>query len=816
MEKQLKKLESLSSDIKSAVSDISGSKNSLSSTLFSTTGRHAMRANFQNWTVNGTRPKSDRGVTFHFKHSFVTKGRHIAKSYTDQTPAAAHQSYIERASAVEKTNEFIWNEVDETLKETKPIEPDSNQKENDQLTENDFVYPETHYDKNLMSFGTLGETKSERADFWRQIETVEGRRGRVQCRTIIELPYELNDVQRLKIARDFCRVFEDRNLPYWCSLHEPSGHNDKRNYHLHMVYYDRPSKRTIDGKWDFATGIKKKGKNRVTKTVYPFKANKDRDAQGKNWIKLLRRRYADISNYHLALAGIDKRYDPRSYAESGIRKEPTKHLGTKSAIVETYGIDTKRGTENAKKEARFRIGLGQHIFDNRKNHINTIAARIQRLQDQLPDENLHKNVSNLLNEYLDLTEEGSSIWQKKSMHEIAKEAVTLRMNSRINFLNDEQDRLIIRPPKGKEVDSWMIASIMSVEQELIKTTRNELKEFVQGCTKNIAKYRRRLNTIDQRQELIQRELLEQERLMMTQISNNLGVSDILDISSIQDDYELAFLIEKNENEDHIKHIKTDDPFNIGNIENHEDLSEAVDRLNTLRDTDEESEEVSSIIEHSQDELTKPIRNRKKKPGRKAKTTPKDKELEKKVESISGRIADLPLFKTSQENIKKTDNTVSKNETKSKTQTTKETKKQENISPEDAAINAFLGAGKKDSDKKESNKIIVFKNAMTLPSTERKDINAFEKTLINLSNTELRKKAFSTRDAADLIEDPKVAKGHQAAYEIIKDHAKRRGFDLDTGIHDPAKATDPKMANIHKDEDRTLPQLNRGEQRIREI
>jgi hypothetical protein len=38
----------------------------------------------------------------------------------------------------------------------------------------------------------------------------------------------------------------------------------------------------------------------------------------------------------------------------------------------------------------------------------------------------------------------------------------------------------------------------------------------------------------------------------------------------------------------------------------------------------------------------------------------------------------------------------------------------------------------------------------------------------------------------------------AALAVIKRHAARRGLDLDSGIHRPERATDPKLATRHTD------------------
>jgi hypothetical protein len=79
-----------------------------------------------------------------------------------------------------------------------------------------------------------------------------------------------------------------------------------------------------------------------------------------------------------------------------------------------------------------------------------------------------------------------------------------------------------------------------------------------------------------------------------------------------------------------------------------------------------------------------------------------------------------------------------------------------------------------------------------------EIQALQTEVRDLSNRELRRRALATRDAADLAEDPIRRRGHLAAWHGLREIARRRGLDLDTGIHDPRRATDPAEANRHAD------------------
>ena len=79
--------------------------------------------------------------------------------------------------------------------------------------------------------------------------------------------------------------------------------------------------------------------------------NKDRDARGAIWIRDLRHFYSEVANRHLELAGVEKRYDPRSYKDGGVDKIPEKHLGPKLAAMERQGYASREGVHNGKIDA---------------------------------------------------------------------------------------------------------------------------------------------------------------------------------------------------------------------------------------------------------------------------------------------------------------------------------------------------------------------------------------------------------------------------------------------------------------------------------
>lgn len=202
-------------------------------------------------------------------------------------------------------------------------------------------------------------------------EFKSGRGGRVQFRLVAELPYELTAEDRALIVQNFCDHIgglEDRVHPdgskekigmmYTAVIHAPDLHNDDRNYHLHIVAYDRPARFLSEyGQWDFeyAETFNHRGQDRIR---YPFRQNKIGQVtqgnaktglsnSGIDFVPGLRRKFATITNSVLKARGIQRRIDPRKYSEMGIDRTPTEHLGTKAAALEAIGVPTTVGQLNA-------------------------------------------------------------------------------------------------------------------------------------------------------------------------------------------------------------------------------------------------------------------------------------------------------------------------------------------------------------------------------------------------------------------------------------------------------------------------------------
>ena len=206
-------------------------------------------------------------------------------------------------------------------------------------------------------------------------ELHKARNGRTQYRIVGELPDELDVAGRFAIMREFCGEFTRRGLPFVAVMHAPDHKNDEKNWHFHLIYYDRPCRRISSddigqltkqgyraehlkpGMWDFTVVTPKK--NRSNGKAVPLTQNKDSDVTADGWIPKLRHQLSEITNRHLAIAGIDRRVDPRRYEEIGIIADPQQHLGTSQAAAETRGEATQVGCDNEQRQWTAIMAEGQ-------------------------------------------------------------------------------------------------------------------------------------------------------------------------------------------------------------------------------------------------------------------------------------------------------------------------------------------------------------------------------------------------------------------------------------------------------------------------
>lgn len=203
-----------------------------------------------------------------------------------------------------------------------------------------------HDDDGPVSLGNIGDDVDERAGFWAAYAKAANRsNARLQSRIILEVPHEVAFAEggpRLirRLAERIIEPMRERGLPYHLAAHWPETDkgSDPRNVHFHVLYGERPTQRR--GAWSWLIG-------RVDRSA------RGDSGGGGGWSVGLRDRYAEVLNDALREVGAHKRYDPRSYRESGVQALPGRHLGPRRTQLERAGVPTVLGLALAMRE---RIG----------------------------------------------------------------------------------------------------------------------------------------------------------------------------------------------------------------------------------------------------------------------------------------------------------------------------------------------------------------------------------------------------------------------------------------------------------------------------
>lgn len=334
-----------------------------------------------------------------------------------------------------------------------------------------------------------------------------GRSGRTHFRWVFELPVEFTAKHRKMVLKGLCKHMEDQKCMYAAVIHEPDPHNDARNHHLHLIFYDRPCRRLrgnhadlenfsgflkddllsmIDageikeGEWDFTVQRRYKSV-RTWRTHYPFRAEKSRDiTKGKDWQKRFRRDYAAIVNQVSEEAGGSAVYDPRSYSDRDVDLSPSKHLGQlhKSEVA---GIPTLigLGNEAGQSDDQRRALFGQYDAE---------MARLSKLEMSLepyrPAGTLDPKVSGWAAKPLaDLAEARQAVEAKLALDLWLME--TARERSRAELVRDRQRRASNKGSPNERLDRERLATAADVHLQQLDRQDAEMKQIVVAVEQDI-------------------------------------------------------------------------------------------------------------------------------------------------------------------------------------------------------------------------------------------------------------------------------------------------------------------------------------------
>ncbi len=183
----------------------------------------------------------------------------------------------------------------------------------------------------------------DRERLWNAVEQKTRSNGRAATECQCSLPAALTDAQRATLARAFAAGLAAEGFAVDFAIHAPHPQrrprggaagadlpgDDSRNWHAHILVSHLP--------------ISPEGPGKPVSKLF----------DGPAAVEAIRARWAEHVNAAYAAAGIDARQDHRSYADQGIDRVPTRHLGPAVAALERRGIRTERGEiHRARTEAR--------------------------------------------------------------------------------------------------------------------------------------------------------------------------------------------------------------------------------------------------------------------------------------------------------------------------------------------------------------------------------------------------------------------------------------------------------------------------------
>ena len=204
-----------------------------------------------------------------------------------------------------------------------------------------------------------------RSDLWNMAEAAEKRKDGCTAREYeVNLPYELSEQQRIELAQDFCRqLAKTHGIAVDLCIHEPTDKEvkagaDARNHHAHILTTTR--KITNDGLTDKAD-IEKSGRKR------------------KDDLKATRQLFADTTNRHLEMAGLEQRIDSRSLKDQGSALIPTIKMGKTATQMEREPTYTKKG-ETPRPKYKTRKGDINRAIRADNERIKTLESEISDMK----------------------------------------------------------------------------------------------------------------------------------------------------------------------------------------------------------------------------------------------------------------------------------------------------------------------------------------------------------------------------------------------------------------------------------------------------
>lgn len=212
----------------------------------------------------------------------------------------------------------------------------------------------------------------DRGTLWNLAESMEKRKDATTAREYeVALPNELPVPDQIELSRAFA---EWLNKEHGCvvdyAIHSGSCEENpqRNNPHIHML----TTTRAVD-EYGTMADIK------IPREWSDKKRHDHKLKPRRTELMKVREKWSSMANAALACSGSDAHIDHRSYADQGLDRLPTSHLGPAVSTMERAGIRTRSGDHN---RMVMEINL-KRLHELEERHARELSA--QKLAEQLAD-----------------------------------------------------------------------------------------------------------------------------------------------------------------------------------------------------------------------------------------------------------------------------------------------------------------------------------------------------------------------------------------------------------------------------------------------
>ena len=217
--------------------------------------------------------------------------------------------------------------------------------------------------------GDIPKWATNRAELWNSCEEKENRKNSQFCRSFdIALMKELSLEDNKELLKKWlAQNYVSRGLVADVAIHAPHKNRDgttNENLHAHILIPTR--KMNSDG-W----------------------TEKDREGNDHDFLKQVRKSWADIVNAKFKELGMSERIDERTLEEQGIDREPQQHQGVTATAMQRKGKDVRRKKyKDVPEKTQHEIEV-EEIIVNSALHADPEYIQLKAQKDRL--EAIQKN-----------------------------------------------------------------------------------------------------------------------------------------------------------------------------------------------------------------------------------------------------------------------------------------------------------------------------------------------------------------------------------------------------------------------------------------